>query len=109
MEISVGVGSDLNVSAIKSNGNWMILEMSSNKPGGGVCKRIELAGASAITVSADNAPIRDHSRIVRIERRDSRLPQHQIANIARLRTVTIKAAGGSEKPPMRKGPSKQIA
>src|SRR5215210_7778362 len=109
MEISVGTGSDLSVSTIKSNGNWMILEMSSNKPGGGVCKRIELAGASPITISADSAPTRDHSKIVRMERRDSRPPHHQTAKIARVRTVTIKAVGGSEKPPIKNGIRKQTA
>ena|SRR5687767_2530727 len=109
MEINVGTGSDLNVSTIKSNGNRMILEMSSNRPGGGVCKRIELAGANPMTMSADSVPIRAHIKIVRMERRDSRLPHCQMAKIARVSTVTIKAVGGSEKPPMKNVLRKQTA
>src|SRR3990172_261635 len=108
-EMSVGAGSVRIVLTMNSNGWRRVLETSSNKPGGGVCNRSELAGANAITSSATNAPVRDHSKTVKIDRRERAFPLHQTAQTARNSIVTISAVGGSERPPARNGPMKHAA
>src|SRR5512138_468032 len=80
----------------------MILEINSGSGGGGVCMRIELAGATAITTREVNAPSSDHPRTVMIRQRRAP-PHHQAAQIPRPSTVIIKAVGGSESPPISKG------
>src|SRR5512138_387238 len=87
----------------------MILEISSGSGGGGVCMRIEFAGATAITIEAVSAPNKDQARIARMERRrgTSSHRHHQTTAMARTSTVIIRAVGGSESPPSSRGMMKQ--
>src|ERR1700752_1731224 len=102
-EMIVGVGRVCTVSTINSNGKRRILEKSSNKPGGGVPKRSELAGANANAANARNAPAKDHSKRIRVDRRDCPRPHRQVTKIPRIKIVIMSAVGGSEKPPIIRG------
>ena len=108
-ETIVGIGRVRNVSTMNSYGKTRILEPSSRKPGGGLSRRSELAGASANTTSAKTAPAKDHSKRIRAVLRNFLLPHIHVVKIPKIRIVIMTAVGGSEKPPMMSGLIKHVS